>query len=53
MDQVFKPDVYQQVLQHGMMLHMDLDPVPGAAQVRLAVQDAKTGMVGTIDAPTP
>jgi len=53
MDQVFKPDVYQQVLQHGMMLHMDLDPVPGAAQVRLAVQDGKTGMVGTIDAPTP
>lgn len=53
MDQVFKPDVYQQVLQHGMMLHMDLDPVPGATQVRLAVQDAKTGMVGTIEAPTP
>ena len=52
-DQVFKPDVYQQVLQRGMMLHMDLDPVPGAAQVRLAVQDAKTGMVGTTDAPTP
>ena len=52
-DQVFKPDVYQQVLQKGMMLHMDLDPVPGAAQVRLAVQDARTGMVGTIDAAAP
>jgi VWFA-related protein len=52
-DQVFKPDVYQQVLQRGMMLHMDLDPVPGAAEVRLAVQDGRTGMVGTVDAPTP
>jgi len=51
--QVFKPDVYQQVLQHGMMLHMDFDPAPGAAQVRLAVQDIRTGMVGTIDAPAP
>ena len=52
-DQVFKPEVFQQVMQKGMMLHMDLDPVPGAAQVRLAVQDGRTGMVGTIDAPTP
>ena len=52
-DQVFKPDVYQQVLQKGMMLHMDLDPVAGAAQIRLAVQDARTGMVGTIDAAAP
>lgn len=52
-DQVFKPQVYQQVLQKGMMLHMDLDPVPGTAQVRLAVQDVRTGMVGTIDAVAP
>ena len=52
-DQIFKPDVYQQVLQRGMMLHMDLDPIVSAAEIRLAVQDARTGMVGTIDAPTP
>jgi len=52
-DQVFTAAVYQQVLQSGMMLHMDLDPVPGTGEVRLAVQDGKTGMVGTVDAPTP
>jgi hypothetical protein len=42
-DQIFKPEVYQQVLQHGMMLHMDLDPVPGAAQVRLRCRMAVRG----------
>jgi len=52
-DQVFKADIYQQVLQSGIMLHMDLDPVPGANEIRLAVQDVRTGMVGTIDAPAP
>ena len=33
------------------MLHMDLDPHPG--QLRLAVQDARTGLVGTITAASP
>jgi hypothetical protein len=31
-------------------LHLDLEPKPGADQVRLAVQDNRTGMVGTINA---
>jgi len=30
---------------------MDLDPQPGNNRLRLAVQDNKTGLVGTIDAP--
>lgn len=50
-DQTFNSNVYQQILQHGMMLHMDLTPPAGATQLRLAVQDGRTGLVGTIDAP--
>jgi VWFA-related protein len=50
-DQTFDANVYQQILQKGLMLHMDVDPQPG--QLRLAVQDVRTGMVGTIKAATP
>jgi hypothetical protein len=35
------------------MLHMDLDPQAGKNQLRLAVQDTRTGLVGTIVAPVP
>jgi VWFA-related protein len=49
-DQTFNLETYQQILQHGLMLHLDLDPKPGADQLRLAVQDNRTGMVGTINA---
>jgi len=50
-DQTFDANVYQQIVQKGLMLHMDLDPQPG--QLRLAVQDVRTGMVGTIKAANP
>jgi len=50
-DQVFDANTYQQIVQKGLMLHLDLDPQPG--QLRLAVQDARTGLVGTINATTP
>jgi len=50
-DQTFDANTYQQILQKGMVLHMDMDPQPG--QIRLAVQDARTGLVGTIIAPAP
>jgi hypothetical protein len=49
-DQTFNSGVYQQIMQHGMMLHMDVAPPPGVAQLRLAVQDGRTGLVGTVDA---
>jgi VWFA-related protein len=52
-DQAFDANTYQQILQHGLMLHMDLDPQPGNNQVRLAVQDNRTGYVGTLEAPLP
>jgi hypothetical protein len=50
-DQVFKDDVYQQILQKGILLHLDLDaPKDKNDKLRLAVQDDRTGMVGTINA---
>ncbi len=52
-DQSFDASTYQKILQQGLMLHMDLDPQPGNNQLRLAVQDGRTGLVGTIDAPAP
>lgn len=50
-DQTFNSSDYQQIMQHGMMLHIDLAPPGNATQLRLAVQDARTGLVGTINAP--
>ena len=50
-DQAFPDTAYQQIVQRGMMLHMDLTPPSGATQLRLAVQDGRTGLVGTVDAP--
>jgi VWFA-related protein len=52
-DQSFDANTYQKILQQGLMLHMDLEPQPGNNQLRLAVQDGRTGLVGTIDAPAP
>lgn len=52
-DQAFDANTYQQIAQHGLLLHMDLDPQPGANQLRLAVQDNRTGLVGTVEAPLP
>ena len=52
-DQAFKDEVYQQILQKGILLHLDVDKVPANNDLRLAVQDARTGMVGTITAKTP
>jgi VWFA-related protein len=50
-DHTFDANTYQQIVQKGLMLHMDLDPQPG--QLRLAVQDGRTGLVGTITAASP
>lgn len=50
-DQTFDANTYQQIVQKGLMLHLDVDPKPG--QLRLAVQDARTGLVGTINAASP
>jgi hypothetical protein len=52
-DQAFDVNTYQQLLQHGLLLHMDLDPQPGTNQIHLAVQDVRTGLVGSLEAPMP
>jgi VWFA-related protein len=52
-DRTFDSSTYQQLMQRGMLLHMDLSPRSDASQLRLAVQDGRTGLVGTIDAPLP
>jgi len=50
--QEFPPDVYQQILQQGMLVPMDVDAQPGNNnQIRLAVRDNSTGNLGTINAP--
>ena len=50
-DQTFDAATYAKLLQQGMLLHMDVTPPTGSVQVRLAVQDNRTGFVGTIVAP--
>src|SRR5216684_7962045 len=52
-DQSFDANTYQQIVQHGLLLHMDLDPQPGNNQLRLGVQDNRTGLVGSLGAPMP
>jgi VWFA-related protein len=52
-DRAFDAATYEQIRQHGLMMHMDLDPLPGKNQLRLAVQDNRTGLVGSLDAPAP
>jgi len=49
-DQAVKPEVYQQILQQGLMTPLDVDVPAGVKQLRLAVRDERTGNVGTIDA---
>jgi VWFA-related protein len=52
-DQAFDANTYQQIVQHGLLLHMDLDPQPGNNQLRLGVQDNRTGLVGSLGVPMP
>jgi hypothetical protein len=50
-DPAFKSEIYEQILQQGMMTPLDLDLPANAKEVRLGVQDERTGNVGTIDPP--
>jgi hypothetical protein len=52
-DQAFDANTYQQIVQHGLLLHMDLDAQPGRNQLILGVQDNRTGLVGSLRAPMP
>ncbi len=50
-DRTFDPPTYQQLLDHGMMVPIDLDVPAGGNELRLAVLDNKTGLIGTVSGP--
>jgi VWFA-related protein len=49
-DRAFSSSTYQQVLERGMMVPIDLEIPPGGRELRLAVLDNQTGFIGTVSA---
>lgn len=50
-DNTFPGATYQQILEKGMMVPLDVEVPAGARELRLAVLDNKTGLVGTVTGP--
>jgi hypothetical protein len=50
-DRVFEDKTYQQVLEKGMLVPIDMELPTGGTEVRLAVLDNKTGFIGTVTGP--
>ena len=50
-DRSFDAATYQQIVDHGMMVPMDVDIPAGGTELRLAVLDNKTGFIGTMSGP--
>ena len=50
-DRTFDAATYQQILDHGMMVPIDMDVPAGGSELRLAVLDNKTGLIGTVTGP--
>ena len=50
-DKVLPPETYQQIVQQGLAVHLDVDTPPGKNLAWLAVRDNHTGYVGTLQAP--
>jgi hypothetical protein len=50
-DRAFDASTYQQILDHGMMVPIDVDIPAGTKELRLAVLDNKTGFIGTVSGP--
>jgi hypothetical protein len=50
-DKSFDAATYQQILDHGMMVPVDLTIPAGGTELRLAVLDNKTGFIGTVSGP--
>jgi VWFA-related protein len=50
-DKTFDAATYQQILDHGMMVPIDLEIPTGGTELRLAVLDNKTGYIGTVSGP--
>jgi len=50
-DRAFDAATYQQILDKGMMVPIDMDIPAGGQELRLAVLDNKTGLIGTVTGP--
>ena len=50
-DRTFDTATYQQIVDKGMMVPLDMDVPPGAKELRLVVLDNKTGYIGTMSGP--
>jgi hypothetical protein len=50
-DRPFDAATYQQILDKGMMVPIELDVPSGGKDVRLAVLDNETGFIGTVSGP--
>ena len=50
-DKAFDAATYQQILDHGMMVPIDVEIPAGGKELRLAVLDNKTGFIGTVSGP--
>jgi len=50
-DRAFDAGTYQQLLDKGMMVPIDMDVPEGGKELRLAVLDNKTGFIGTVRGP--
>ena len=50
-DKSFDAATYQQILDHGMMVPIDMNVPAGGTELRLAVLDNKTGFIGTVRGP--
>lgn len=50
-DRTFDAATYQQILDHGMMVPIDVEIPAGGYELRLAVLDNKTGLIGTVNGP--
>jgi VWFA-related protein len=50
-DKSFDAATYQQILDHGMMVPIDVTIPAGGKEFRLAVLDNKTGFIGTVSGP--
>lgn len=50
-DKTFDAATYQQILDKGMMVPIDMDLPSAGKELRLAVLDNKTGLIGTVTGP--
>ena len=50
-DRAFDAATYQQILDKGMMVPIDMEIPAGGKELRLAVLDSKTGFIGTVSGP--